>query len=69
MESGEFEFPVDVCQGCLIAYGNNIDPTCPTVPNCGIFAKAAASNTSTSSSMTVQEPCIFGQDLAVSCTL
>jgi hypothetical protein len=60
VESNEFEFPVDVCDGCLIGYTNN--PMYAT-PNC--VGNAAAG----SSSSMPQVPCFFGQDLGVDCNL
>lgn len=57
VESNEFEFPVDVCIGCLIAFTNN--PLYAT-PNC----IGSASGSSTTQSVV---PCELGQDLAVDC--
>jgi hypothetical protein len=59
VESNEFEFPVDVCNGCLIQFTNN--PGYP-LPNC-------VGNPSTSmQSSSAQTPCIPGQDLVVDCS-
>jgi hypothetical protein len=61
VESGEFEFPVDVCRGCLIGFsGANTRQSC-AVPNC--------LNAGLSSTTTVSSPCIPGQDLPVDCSL
>jgi hypothetical protein len=57
VESNEFEFPVDVCIGCLIAFTNN--PLYAT-PNC---VGTAAGSGSTQAVV----PCQPGQDLAVDC--
>lgn len=54
VESNEFEFPIDVCNGCLVS---NYQP-----PNCVISA------TSMQSAQT-QVPCIIGQDLPVDCSV
>jgi hypothetical protein len=60
VESDEFEFPVDVCQGCLIAFApQDIDPNYPA-PNC------AAAKTGAASSLPV--PCNPGQDYTVDCS-
>jgi hypothetical protein len=60
VESNEFEFPVDVCNGCLVNFTN--DPSAQT-PNC---IPTAGSSTSTG---TPQLPCTLGQDLRVDCTV
>ena len=57
VESNEFEFPVDVCFGCLIAFTNN--PLYPT-PNC----IGTAGSSSTSQAII---PCEPGQDTALDC--
>ncbi len=61
VESDEFEFPVDVCKGCLITFSPaDINPTLP-IPNC-------AGNPSAGSSTAQQTlPCEVGQDLAIDC--
>jgi hypothetical protein len=61
VESDEFEFPVDVCQGCLISYTpQDINP-CFAAPNC--LGNAAAGTSSAQSSV----PCVVGQDLSIDC--
>lgn len=58
VESNEFEFPVDVCLGCLITFSAaDINP-CYQAPNC-----AAASTSTTQMSV----PCRIGQDFHVDC--
>ena len=57
LESNEFEFPVDVCFGCLIAFTNN--PLYPT-PNC----IGTAGSNSTSQAII---PCEPGQDTPLDC--
>jgi hypothetical protein len=54
VESNEFEFPVDVCSGCLVA--NYLPPNCVT------------SSTNMQSGQ-AQVPCIIGQDLPVDCSV
>jgi hypothetical protein len=58
LESNEFEFPVDVCNGCLINYSNN--PNYP-IPNC-------VGNASVTSTSQAQIPCFPGQDLNIDCS-
>ena len=60
VESNEFQFPVDVCNGCLVGFTN--DPSAQT-PNC--VANALSSMTTS----TPQIPCRVGQDLPVDCAL
>ncbi|HZU82507.1 MAG TPA: hypothetical protein VE987_06310 [Polyangiaceae bacterium] len=58
VESDEFEFPVDICNGCLINFSNAQGLSTPNcVPN---LANGA-------SSTTPQVPCIVGEDLAADC--
>ncbi|MDP9000646.1 MAG: hypothetical protein M3O46_11100 [Myxococcota bacterium] len=57
VESNEFEFPVDVCNGCLINFTNN--PSYPT-PNC------VGSPTATATTQ-AQIPCDTGQDVPIDC--
>ncbi|HXN33065.1 MAG TPA: hypothetical protein VN894_14440 [Polyangiaceae bacterium] len=60
VESNEFEFPVDICRGCLITFTNN---PMYSQPNCVGNASAAASASQ------ALLPCdnTVGQDLAVDC--
>jgi hypothetical protein len=61
IESGEFEFPVNVCYGCLIAFSAADDnPNSPFQPNC--------SNGIASGASTAPAPCVPGQDFAIDCT-
>lgn len=59
VKSDDFEFPVDVCYACLIGFTN--DPAETFFPNCG----GAAASTTTS---TLPEPCILGQDVGIPCS-
>ena len=62
IESNEFEFPVDVCNGCLVQFSaGDIDPCYSTVPNC----MNAVNGTATSTTNTL--PCVPGQDTPVDC--
>jgi hypothetical protein len=66
IESNEFQFPVDVCNGCLVTFpAGSEDPVKAAAtgkPNC------SATSTTTSSTSTVI-PCVVGQDQVVACTL
>jgi hypothetical protein len=59
VESNDFEFPVDVCQGCLIGFApSDISPTCAS-PNC--------LGNPTMTSQVPPAPCVIGQDDVVDC--
>jgi hypothetical protein len=60
VESNEFEFPVDVCWGCLVTFSAADEDPCYLEPNCRLGSVA----TSTTSSV----PCIIGQDDPVDCS-
>jgi hypothetical protein len=63
VESGEFEFPVDVCKGCLITFApEDISPNYPA-PNCG---GAVSSTSGTVSAQPI--PCVPGQDIPIDCS-
>jgi hypothetical protein len=68
VESGEFEFPVDVCQGCLISFAAvDIDPRFPA-PNCRLAdALSSAGTTVTVQAQPVPCPHI-GQDIPIDCS-
>jgi hypothetical protein len=60
VESNEFEFPVDVCRGCLITFSAqdiNTSGLYP-IPNC-----IGSGTASTMQSV----PCVIGQDLLIDC--
>lgn len=64
IESNEFEFPVDVCYGCLVQF-SSADVDCLfQAPNCAV-AELSSGSTS-ASSQTV--PCVFGQDTMIDCS-
>jgi hypothetical protein len=61
VESNEFEFPVDMCLGCLVSFPIGVtDPAFKPQPNCGFGASATTTTTSV--------PCTIGQDAFVPCT-
>jgi hypothetical protein len=63
IESNEFEFPVDLCNGCLVQFSaSSMDPCFQSV-NC----KKAANAMGATSTTTV--PCVIGQDTSVDCSL
>jgi hypothetical protein len=62
VESDEFEFPVDICRGCLIAFSpQDIRPAPYPAPNC--LGNAAAGSSTAQQTL----PCIVGQDLSIDC--
>lgn len=63
IESDEFQFPVNVCKGCLVSFpAGSSDPLQQPQPNC---AAALGSN----SASTTIIPCVVGQDQIVDCRL
>jgi hypothetical protein len=62
VESDEFAFPVDVCQGCLIRFSAaDINPNAQT-PNC------LGNGSAGSSASSLPTPCFPGQDLPIDCS-
>jgi hypothetical protein len=59
VESNEFEFPVDVCRGCLISFSQADVSPLFTSPNC--LGGGGASST-------LPGPCFPGQDFRVDCS-
>jgi hypothetical protein len=59
VESGEFQVPLEVCNGCLVDFSTGNDPADLVQPNC---KKAAATGASTTTG-----PCYLGQDVAIPC--
>lgn len=62
VESGEFQFPIKVCNGCLVDFSAFLDPAVQPTPNC-----AKAGTETTSGSQTA--PCFAGQDELTPCNL
>jgi hypothetical protein len=60
IQSDEFEFPVDVCSGCLINFSAADENTLRPLPNCLFGAQMAASS--------IPSPCVIGQDAVVDCS-
>lgn len=64
VESGEFQFPIRVCNRCLISFATGDDPT--TEP---IDCPPSAPTGGTGGGTQIQGPCQMGQDEAVPCEL
>ncbi len=61
VESDEFEFPVDICNGCLVTFStSDINPNAKT-PNC------LGNGSSSTNSSSLPIPCFFGEDQTVDC--
>jgi hypothetical protein len=60
LESGEYQFPLLVCNGCLVDFSTGNDPQQQPQPNCLLTTAAGGSGTT-------QAPCRFGQDEYVKC--
>lgn len=58
VESNEFEFPVDICYGCLVDFAVADQDFCYELPNCRYASAVAPSSV----------PCIIGQDNGVDCS-
>lgn len=59
VESGEFQLPARVCNGCLVDFSTGNDDLAAVQPNCLKRSTTAAANT--------MAPCIEGQDEVVKC--
>jgi len=67
VESNNFEYPIDVCDGCLIGFSQSEATSCsangvtvaPKTPNCLTPSSSAASQ---------PVPCVVGQDTAIDCS-
>jgi len=63
VESGEFQFPTQVCNGCLVDFSAGNEETAPTQPNC------LKPVTTTGGAATTILPCRAGQDEVTPCSL
>jgi len=66
IESNEFEFPVEICEGCLVLFTvSDVDTTTPGVktPNCLGNQSAGGGGTSL-----LSVPCTTGQDTPIDCS-
>jgi hypothetical protein len=64
VESGEFQFPIRVCQGCLISFVTGDDPSTEEI-DCQKPTTTAPGTGGTQ----IQTPCYLGQDETVPCEL
>jgi hypothetical protein len=62
VESGEYQFTIRACNGCLVSFVNGDDPAQQPRPNCKNPLTAGGGGTT-------QVPCFVGQDEAVPCQL
>jgi hypothetical protein len=62
VESGEFEFPVNVCAGCLVSFSAQDNNPCFAQPNC--LGNPGAGSSSAQQTI----PCFVGQDISIDCT-
>lgn len=61
VESGEYQMPMQVCNGCLVkfdGYDTGVDPLKPAPDNCNLPAEKTAGT---------DGPCRVGQDVPISC--
>lgn len=59
VESGEFQLPMQVCNGCLVNFAGANDPTGKVQPNCGLPPTMALTPATS--------PCFTGQDEMTPC--
>jgi hypothetical protein len=63
VETNEFDFPIDVCSGCLVSFpAGSENPVLP-LPNCQGSLMSSGGNG------TIVQPCALGQDQTVDCRL
>jgi hypothetical protein len=67
VESGEYEFPVDVCYTCLIGFSSADQSPFYPLPNC-VNALPGATPTGSSGGSSTQISCAPGQDAIVDCS-
>jgi hypothetical protein len=60
VESNEFGFPIEICEGCLVSFPAAEESQALPTPNCALAGAASSAATSV--------PCFIGQDLAVDCS-
>jgi hypothetical protein len=60
VESNEFGFPVQICNGCLVSFPAAEQSLSLPTPNCALAGASGSTATSV--------PCIIGQDLSVDCS-
>jgi hypothetical protein len=62
VQSDDFEFPVDLCVGCLVLFSSASENAADPTPNC------AAAATSTGMVSALPSPCFLGQDAKTDCS-
>jgi hypothetical protein len=62
IQSDEFEFPVDVCSGCLIGFSSTSDNPLSSLPQPNCLLAGATTSSS------LPSPCQIGQDFVVDCS-
>lgn len=67
IESNDFEFPIDVCQGCLISFAASEATVC-TVNGSSVTPKTPNCLSPGSSSSSLPYPCNPGQDTVIDCS-
>jgi len=69
LESDEFQFPIDVCNGCLVVFPadsqDNALAQAENKPNC----KAPLTSSGSSGAQSYPPPCVVGQEQLVDCRL
>jgi hypothetical protein len=65
LESGEFKFPIRVCNGCLVSFLSGDDPATPGL-DCNLPLSTQGGSVG---GITVGIPCITGQDELIPCQL
>lgn len=60
VESGDFQLPLEACNGCLVSFAGADDPADTVHPNCKKPLEAAAGAAD-------DGPCFYGQDVAIPC--
>lgn len=63
VETNEFQFPIDVCYGCLVQFPQGVSSNLPgdPQPNC--------KNSGTGGSTSAASPCVLGQDQPIDCRI
>ena len=60
LESGEFQLPMQVCNGCLVDFTTGQDNDAKVKPNCSLKPMTGVTTT-------IVNPCFLGQDESVKC--
>lgn len=60
IEAGEFEFPIETCNGCLVTFPPEATDFTKPTPNCLLAGSGATQ---------IAQPCYLGQDQTIDCRL